>query len=95
MKIDPDSIATMKASTATFNTIFETGEYGSRLNLTTGEYSANMGNRKNIYYCHGTQKTANYNAIGVSNWTADKAEVSYTVAGCTYNYAIYDLGADT
>lgn len=92
VKIDPDSIATMKTSTATFNTIFEVGGYGSLFDLSSGEYSANMGSRKNIYYYHGTQKTPNHNAIGV-NWAADKAAVAYTVAGCTYNYTIYDLGA--
>ena len=95
VKIDANSIATMKTSTATFNTIFEIGAYGSIFNLTSGDYSADMGYRKNVYYYHGSQKTANHNTLGVNNWTADKSAVAYTVAGCTYNYTIYDLGAHT
>ena len=47
--INKDSIATMKTSTATFNTIIETGVYGSCVNLTVGEFAADMGYRKNIY----------------------------------------------
>ena len=95
VKIDPGSIATMKTSTATFNTIFWVGAYGSMFNLTSGDYSANMGYRKIVYYYHGTNKTAGHNAIEVKTWTADKSTVLYTVAGCTYNYTIYDLGVYT
>lgn len=93
VKIDPDSIATMETSTATFNTIFFMGAYGSIFNLTSGDYSADMGYRKNIYYYHGTNKKAGHNTIEAKTWTADKSTVLYTVAGCTYNYTIYDLGA--
>lgn len=91
VKIDEGSIETLKTSTATINTIFLTGIYSGALNLSSGEYSYNMANRKNVRYLHGTQKTANDNTVTRTDWTANASGIGYCVAGCTYHYTIYKI----
>lgn len=91
VKIDEGSIETLKTSTATFNTIFWTGIYSNALNMSTGEFSYNMARRKNYRYFHGTQKTANDNAVTKDDWTANASSIGYCVAGCTYHYTIYKI----